>query len=134
MIHQYEEKQTPESHCVWRSQPHTHLVSRANTQYVAVPSPAPATTTAQLATVALANNAVGYAPSALAPDLEYNLQFSPGPVAAAAPGVPDWLVGTQQIGTNLFYVGDGQNQGFYTVRPSSYHIARTCELRAIWKL
>ena len=48
-----------------------------------------------------------------APELE---QFHGGPSLAPAPGVPEWLVGAEQVGPNLYYVSVGQNNAsFYTV-------------------
>jgi len=92
-----------------------------------------AVTAAQVST-----SAVGYSATALAPDMEFNLHFSPGPTAAAAPGVPDWLVGTQQIGTDLFYVGDNPNRGFYTVfkpspPPPSWREMHTFGYLRVWQ-
>ena len=79
----------------------------------------------------LASSPVGYAPSALAPDLEYNLQYYSGPALAPAQGLPSWLTNAEQIGTNLYYVGTEENRGFYTVRLPHSNLVHKCYPRGM---
>ena len=62
-----------------------------------------------------ASGPIAYAPGPLRSELEEFLVYSNGPDLAPSPGLPGWLAGAKQIGTDLFYVSQEQYRGFYTV-------------------